>query len=716
MNHVCAIKQDDNSLHCWGDDSQYPFEGNDIPVDLGAAPALCDGGLTLDACGICGGNDACPTMAPSLCPTKMPTNFPTSNPTREPTNMPSSNPTESPFENILDMDEVGLDWTDASTSDFTMRESFPFAAYDSVTDKIYGIHPKTDWTELHFVELDPVSGLIINHGQFDQAYVSTMENAGAAIIGTDYYAAREIAGDGKSYMFHVDLSNNPFVPEFIELDVSQEPVFDSVPEFFGFTSVQNQLYAFGKPDANDWTGAYIFKISPTGVISDALALPAFDAPHYKFGTSCPDTYDYFAFNIDKDDGSHNILHLDLSSGSLTSTFFEWDTSTHGPHLYSAKCSNGKIFGITAPGGTWGNLVKINPSTGFVEESSNIPDLASVQISTLEYQSSTVKNPYMVVMKKDDDSYAIIKSYSSPGSWSLAGYGNCRDENGGTFDAIGTNGAWVNSDEKCNLIVEKYFGTTGFLLGSVWGAPDNCNAEFISGVVGVKASLTLPNGLSQTVHPDWGNKQWWYDITGKSATVWEMVDFSGGSAGGTHCWKYARYTNEIHYLETCSDCTCTNESADGWLDLFGSSVEECATTCSDQGFSHIIHAADGDGNCMCCSSDATSDETNGYRIYAISTNYISTSPTSNPSTHPTVQPSLNPTFHPSVKPTFNPTSCPSNSPSLNPTYVPSRSPTQNPSKSPSLVPTYVPSRSPYAIDIDFEGDYDTIVIDKHAFLQ
>ena len=53
MNHVCAIKQDDSSLHCWGDDSQYPFEGNDIPADLGAAPALCDDGLALDACGIC---------------------------------------------------------------------------------------------------------------------------------------------------------------------------------------------------------------------------------------------------------------------------------------------------------------------------------------------------------------------------------------------------------------------------------------------------------------------------------------------------------------------------------------------------------------------------------------------------------------------------------------------------------------------------------------
>jgi len=57
--------------------------------------------------------------------------------------------------------------------------------------------------------------------------------------------------------------------------------------------------------------------------------------------------------------------------------------------------------------------------------------------------------------------------------------------------------------------------------------------------------------------------------------------------------------------------------------------------------------------------------------------------------------------------------------MSPTALPTLAPlvpTASPTHHPSRNPTKDPSDFPYALDINFEGDYDTIVTDKHAFLQ
>ena len=72
-----------------------------------------------------------------------------------------------------------------------------------------------------------------------------------------------------------------------------------------------------------------------------------------------------------------------------------------------------------------------------------------------------------------------------------------------------------------------------------------------------------------------------------------------------------------------------------------------------------------------------------------------SPTTNPTTSPTKSPTTDPTTSPTYSPTTDPTTSPTYSPTTDPTTSPTYSPTTDPTKSPTTDPTTNPTKNPTA---------------------
>jgi len=84
-----------------------------------------------------------------------------------------------------------------------------------------------------------------------------------------------------------------------------------------------------------------------------------------------------------------------------------------------------------------------------------------------------------------------------------------------------------------------------------------------------------------------------------------------------------------------------------------------------------------------------------------------SPTSQPTTQPSITPSNQPTTQPSVAPSSTPTTQPSVAPSSEPSHTPSTQPTTDPTAQPSTDPTAEPTAEPTLEPICFNS-YQTIV--------